>query len=100
MKTLLVRLSKSISVIAFPGVMLLLPTYSLAVQVGYAVLLLLVTHRSVQEWRSPETSRTDRVIAALAISGVMLSGLLFMLMAASMLHQVIHRPSAPAARLA
>lgn len=100
MKTLLVRVSKSISLIAIPGVMLLLPTYPLAVQLGYAVLLLLVTHRSLQEWRSPETSRTDRVIAALAISGVMLSGLLFMLMAASMLHQVIHRPSAPAARLA
>ncbi len=100
MKTLLVRFSKSISLVAFPAVMLLLPTYPLAVQVGYAALLLLVAHRSVQQWRSAETSRADRVVAALAISGVMLSGLLFILMAASMFHQVIHRPSAPTMPLA
>lgn len=100
MKTLLVRLSKSISVIAFPGVTLLLPTYPLTVQVGYAVFLLLVAHSSVKQWRLPEASRADRLVAALVMSGVMLSGLLFILMAASIPDQVIHRPSAPAAPLA
>lgn len=98
MKTFLVKLSKSISVIAFPGATLIRPTYPRPVQAGYAVFLLLVAQRSFQQWRSPETSRADRVVAALAISGVMLSGLLFMLMAASTLHQLIYRPSAPAAR--
>ena len=100
MKTLLVRLGKSISIIAFPAVALVLPTYPLPVQVGYTVLLLLVAHGSVEQWRSPEASRADRVVAALAISGVVLSGVVFILIAASMLQKVIHRPSVSTTPLA
>jgi hypothetical protein len=100
MKTLLVRLSTSISVIAFPGLTLLLPTYPLPVQVGYAVVMFIAAHGAVQEWRVPEAGRADRAVAALAISGVVLSGLLFILTTASLLNQLIHRPGAPTAPLA
>jgi hypothetical protein len=88
------------SFIVFPGVMLLLPTYPLPVQVGYAAVLVIVADGSIREWRSPEASGADRLVAALAIAGVMLAGLLFILMAASTLHQIIHRPGASAAPLA
>lgn len=100
MKKLLIRLSKSLTVIIFPAVTLLLPTYPLPVQLGYAVVLIIVAHGAVQEWRAPEAERADRVVAALAIAGVVLSGLLFILMAASLVNQIIHRPGASIAPLA
>jgi hypothetical protein len=100
MKKLIIRLIKSLTVIVFPAVMLLLPTYPLPVQLGYALVMFIVAHDAVQEWRAPEAGRADRVVAALAIAGVVLSGLLFILMAASLLNQLIHRPGAPTAPLA
>jgi hypothetical protein len=100
MKKLFIRLIKSLTVIVFPAVTLLLPTYPLPAQLGYAVVMFIAAHGAVQEWRAPEAGRGDRVVAALAIAGVVLSGLLFILMAASLLNQLIHRPSAPIAPLA
>jgi hypothetical protein len=100
MKKLFVRLIKSLTVIVFPAVTLLLPTYPLPVQVGSAVVMFIAVHGAVQEWRAPEAGRADRVVAALAIIGVLLSGLLFILTTASLLNLLIHRPSAPTAPLA
>ena len=100
MTRLFIRLIKSLTVIVFPAVTLLLPTYPLPAQLGYSVVLIIVAHGAVQEWRASEAGRADRVVAALAIIGVLLSGLLFILMAASLLNQLIHRPGARTAPLA
>jgi hypothetical protein len=76
---------------------LLLPTYQLSVQLRYAVVVMIIAQRSVEQWSSPYASRADRIVAALAVIGVLVSGVLFILMAASALYRFIHLPSAPAA---
>jgi hypothetical protein len=100
MKRFLIRLSKSLSIVVLPEMTILLPTYPALAQLGYAVFVVFIGHRSVEQWRSPQASRADRIVAALAVAGVVVSGALFMMMAASALFRFIHRPGARPASLA
>jgi hypothetical protein len=95
MKKFLIRVSRSLSIVILPGMTLLLPTYPLPVQLGYAVVVMIIAQRSVEQWSSPYASRADRIVAALAAIGVVVSGVVFILMAASALYRFIHLPSAP-----
>ena len=95
MKRWVLRFSKGLNLIVLPAMTIVAPTMPLAFQLGYGVVVLTIAHRAVEEWRQPSAARADRVVAAFAVTGLVLSGALLMLMLASSIHQFIQQPSAP-----
>ena len=95
MKTWLVRLMKRLDLIVLPAMTIAAPAMPLLFQLGYGVVVVIVAHGAVEEWRQPDALRVHRVAAALTVTGVVLSGVLLMLMLASAIHQFSQRPSAP-----
>jgi len=95
MKRWILRFSKGLNVIVLPAMTIAAPTIPLVFQLGYTVVLLIVAHSVSEEWRQPSPTRADRVAAGLAVTGLVLSGLLLMLMMTSAIYRFIHQPSQP-----
>jgi uncharacterized membrane protein YqhA len=95
MKRWLVRLTKGLNPIVLPAMTVVAPTMPLVFQLGFGVVILITAHSAVEEWRRPDPVRMDRIVAALTVIGLLLSGLLLILMMASALHRFVQQPSAP-----
>jgi hypothetical protein len=95
MKTWVLRLSKGLNLIVLPAMTIAAPTMPLVFQLGYGVVVLMIAHRAVEEWRQPNAVRADRIVAAFTVTGLVLSGVLLMLMMASAIYRFIRQPSTP-----
>jgi hypothetical protein len=95
MKRWILRFSKGLNLIVLPAMTIAAPTMPLVFQLGYAVVLLIVAHSVGEDWRPPIAAHADRVTAGLAVTGLVVSGLLLILMMTSAVYRFIHQPSQP-----
>ena len=95
MKRWTLRFSKGLNVIVLPAMTIAAPTMPHVFQLGYTVALLIVPHSVGEDWRQPSATRADRVAAGLAVTSLVLSGLLLTLMMTSAIYRFIHQPSQP-----
>ena len=76
MKRWVLRFSRGLNLVVLPAMTIVPPTMPLAFQLGYGVVVLTIAHRAVEEWHQPSAARADRVVAAFAVNGLVLSGVL------------------------